>query len=285
MQEYYFLFGLAFVWIAFAVVQDLRTREISNWLNFSLLGVGMLYRAGYALSSGNDNFFWFGLFGVVFFTAIAYLCYYSRVFAGGDAKLLIGLGAVLPFSSFESYLFLGIGFVVLLFVSGSIWGMAWTFVEAYRQKKNFIKVFRNKTLDNRKILMASACLGILGFVAMIFYNLLFALLFLLVFVLAPLLIIYIRAVESACFVQLISPGALMEGDWLLRDVVLRGKVIKKSVHGLSQKEIAILRRAGKKVWVKSGIPFAPAFLIAFAIMVFAFSRSGGLLELLRAFLL
>ncbi len=33
----YFLIVIAFIWILFAVVQDLRKREVANWVNFSLL--------------------------------------------------------------------------------------------------------------------------------------------------------------------------------------------------------------------------------------------------------
>jgi len=49
MEEYYFLFGIAFLWTLFAVVQDIRKREVSNWLNFSLLGIIIAYRAIYGI--------------------------------------------------------------------------------------------------------------------------------------------------------------------------------------------------------------------------------------------
>ena len=60
-----------------------------------------------------------------------------------------------------------------------------------------------------------------------------------------------------------DPWKLTEGDWLERDVKIGRKVIKKSVHGLSLKEIRILRKAKKKVLIKEGVPFTPAFLFAF----------------------
>ncbi|MDO8460570.1 MAG: hypothetical protein Q7S74_05650, partial [Nanoarchaeota archaeon] len=70
--------------------------------------------------------------------------------------------------------------------------------------------------------------------------------------------------------KLVSPQNLTEGDWLERDVRIGNKTIKKTVHGLSWNEIKLLRKANKKVYIKEGIPFVPAFLIAFIIMALFF---------------
>jgi Flp pilus assembly protein protease CpaA len=67
MEEYYFLFALGALWMLFASVQDFRTREISNWLNFSLIAFALSYRAFYSNSTGNWNFLWFGIGGVLLF--------------------------------------------------------------------------------------------------------------------------------------------------------------------------------------------------------------------------
>lgn len=39
-----FLIVLCLIWIAFAVIQDLRKREIANWLNFSLIIFAIAFR-------------------------------------------------------------------------------------------------------------------------------------------------------------------------------------------------------------------------------------------------
>jgi len=90
MEEYYFLFVLAFVWMIFAVVQDLKTREVANWLNFSLIGFALAYRAFYSSFTGEWMFLGFGFLGFLMFFILAHVFYYSKVFAGGDAKLLMG---------------------------------------------------------------------------------------------------------------------------------------------------------------------------------------------------
>ena len=69
-------------------------------------------------------------------------------------------------------------------------------------------------------------------------------------------------------VKLIGPRRLTEGDWLDRDVKVGRHLIRANVHGLSAKDIEKLRKAGKKVWIKEGIPFVPTFLIALLMVLF-----------------
>ena len=86
MEQYYFLFGLALAYLIFAVIQDMRTREIANWLNFSLIVFALAYRAFYSSYSGDWMFFAYGVIGVLIFTLLGYAFYYSGIFAGGDAR-------------------------------------------------------------------------------------------------------------------------------------------------------------------------------------------------------
>ena len=69
-------------------------------------------------------------------------------------------------------------------------------------------------------------------------------------------------------IKLVKAGDLTEGDWLVGDIKLGRGVIKKTVDGLSVNDILKLRKAGKSVLIKEGIPFTPAFLMAFVVMVF-----------------
>ena len=60
----------------------------------------------------------------------------------------------------------------------------------------------------------------------------------------------------------ISGSELREGDWLVNDIRIGGKVIKADWDGLSLENIKLLKNKNK-VKIKSGLPFVPAFLIAF----------------------
>src|SRR6056297_2108238 len=100
MFEIFLLLVLGLIWISFAVIQDIREREISNWLNFSLIIFALGFRFFYSLFELQDmSFFYQGGIGFGTFLVLGNLFYYSRMFAGGDAKLFMALGAVLPLSS------------------------------------------------------------------------------------------------------------------------------------------------------------------------------------------
>lgn len=260
------IIGLA--WLVFAVVQDLRTREISNWLTFSLLAISLLYSAGHALFYDDVSFFLFSVGGVALFVSIAYLLYYARAFAGGDAKLLMALGGVLPFASFRDYLFVGLGFVLMLFAVGAIYSLVYTVFCVVPRWKVFSRYF---AVEIKKLQLF--CLGafVLGVLVGLFagrIDVVYGALFFFVIACLPFVYVYARAVEKVCFVKFMKPALLTEGDWLVEDVRVRGRVIHANVHGLSMGEIALLRRAKKSVWIKQGVPFAPAFLLSFVIMVF-----------------
>ena len=99
MFEVIFLFVLALIWIMFATVQDIRKREVANWVSFSLIIFALGFRFFYSLFSDMGfDFFYQGLIGFGIFLILGNLLYYGKMFAGGDAKLMIALGAVLPFS-------------------------------------------------------------------------------------------------------------------------------------------------------------------------------------------
>ena len=62
MFEVIFLGILALVWIVFATIQDIKSREIANWLNFSLIIFALGFRFFYSLFELNDfNFLYQGL--------------------------------------------------------------------------------------------------------------------------------------------------------------------------------------------------------------------------------
>lgn len=268
MQEYIFLFVLAFIWIIFAVVQDLKTREISNWLNFSLIAFVLVYRAFYSIYFEEPTFFVFGLVGIFLFVGLGYLFYYSKVFAGGDAKLLFGLGGVLPYEILGDFVTFGVGFIFVLFFGGMIYSLIYSSYLVGKKRKKFWKDFSERITESKNFIFIF--IGIVGVLFLSSYFVgfgieSFAFLFLL---LIPLFYVYSKSVEEVCMIKWISPENLTEGDWLEKDVKVGKKWIKKSVHGLDFEEIKILKKYKKKVLIKEGIPFSPAFLIAFLTMVF-----------------
>jgi Flp pilus assembly protein protease CpaA len=264
MQQYYFLFALAFLWTLFATVQDIRKREVANWLNFSLIAFALAYRAFYSITHSDAKFFLLGLSGFTIFFIIAHILYYSRAFAGGDAKLIMGFGIILPYTSYASLLTLPLIFVFTLFLVGAIYSIIYSLFIVSKNKSTFLKRF-NKSYNKHKLylrisVLLFTILTISGFFQPILFA--FALLFLI-----PFLFIYTKSLDS-CMIKLLPPSKLTEGDWLEKEVRIGKTKIKRSIHGLSEKDIKFLKKHKKSVFIKEGIPFVPAFLITLLIIVF-----------------
>ncbi|MEK6859885.1 MAG: prepilin peptidase, partial [Nanoarchaeota archaeon] len=97
-NENIFLIVLGIIWIIGAVLQDLKRREVDNLWNFSLIAFALCYRVGVSVFLGDYWFTLNGVIGFVIFLILGNIFYYSKMFAGGDAKLMIALGAILPLS-------------------------------------------------------------------------------------------------------------------------------------------------------------------------------------------
>ncbi len=269
----WFLLFLAGVYLLIASVLDLKTREIPNWLSFSLIAFALAFRLIYSLFSSDFSFFFFGLFGFSVFFILAYLFYYSRVFAGGDAKLLMAVGAVIPVAStLKLNLILLLSFIFLLLFIGSFYGLIFSIFIVVKNKKKFIKKF-NKKIEN-KIFLFSLVLAFVGLaLSLYFYFILFnAVVFIipLIFFFFPFLFIYSKAVEEVMIKEVESKN-LTVGDWLYEEVKIGGEKISPNWQGLDDEEVLKLKKNKKKVKVKQGIPFVPAFFFAFIFFVLWYS--------------
>ncbi|MFH1607571.1 MAG: prepilin peptidase [archaeon] len=268
MEEVIFLIVLALVWVVFASVQDLRKREVANWLSFSLIIFVLGFRFFYSLfSEVGFNFFYQGLVGFGIFFAVGNLLYYGRMFAGGDAKLMIALGPVLAFSeSFFINLKIFILFLLLFLFAGGVYGLVSSFVLALRNFGKFSKEFCNQLDKNRKLVYTVLFLGLIltGF-GFIEKTLFFVGIF--VFVM-PYLYLFAKSVDESCMINSVRVRDLTEGDWLYENVKIGRKVIKAKWAGLDKKDISLIRKNKREILIKQGIPFVPVFLISFLVLVY-----------------
>ena len=93
---------VGFAALIIATITDIKTREVPDWLNFSLIPAGIGLRLVHALVFNDWLFLVYGLIGLVAFVALAYLLYYARQWGGGDSKLLMGVGVL--FATYPSFL-------------------------------------------------------------------------------------------------------------------------------------------------------------------------------------
>lgn len=262
-----FLIVLGIVWVSFAMFEDLKKREIANWLNISLIVFALGFRFFYSLFIGSENgegfmFLFQGLIGLGAFFVLGNLFYYGRLFAGGDANLMIALGAVLPFSLnvFEN-ISLGLSFLLLFLFWGAIYGITWSIYLGIKNKSKFKREFSKRVSENKKLLYLSVFLGIL-FLGLSFFEISFIALGIFVFIL-PYFYLLAKSIDEVSMVREIKPEKLTVGDWLYKDVKVKGKIVKSSWNGLTKKEISTLKKSKKKVLVRYGIPYAPVFFLSF----------------------
>lgn len=265
-----FLTILALAWITLASIQDLKRREVYNWISFSLVIFALAYRAIYSVIHSDFMFLFYGLLGLGIFIILGYAFYYARVFAGGDAKLLMSLGAVLPvsLSLFPNFMILSL-FIFILLLTGSFYGLAYTLFLVFRNKNKFSREFLKQAKTNKKIIFTSAALGTAFLIAPFLFGDALFLFFPVIAFLFPVLYVYGKAVEESCLIVSVPSSRLSEGDWLYEKVKFKGKTIQPYWEGLSRKEIDILKKYNKKVKIKQGIPFVPAFFFAFLALIIA----------------
>ena len=272
-----FLFILVLVGIFAAIIQDFRFREVANWLNFSLLISALAFRAFYSVLSENEMILIFGLVGLAISFVVGHLLYYGRLFAGGDAKLFIALGVILPFANnFRDNNLIFLVFLIALLFGGAIYSLIYSVALSIRNWKSFSKTFSFLFKQNKTNFYAVIAFSL----AFIIYSL-FSQQF--IFLIIPLFLsllfftyIYAKAVEKSCMLKEVEVINLKVGDWLEKEIKIKSKIIKPPWEGLSEEEIDFLKKNYKeKVLIKDGVPFTPAFLIAFLVIIYVQFKLGG----------
>jgi len=102
--------------------------------------------------------------------------------------------------------------------------------------------------------------GFVDFVFLLFSFLLFSFLGLYVFA---------KGLENVSMIEEVSGKELREGDWLVKDIQVGGKIIRANWDGLSLKDLDLLKDKNR-VLIRQGLAFVPAFFIAF--LGYAFFR-------------
>jgi Flp pilus assembly protein protease CpaA len=269
-QNWFLIMGVLF-WVFIAVVQDFRKREVANWWSFSLIAFILAYRAFVAVYFGNWMYLGWGLVGLVIGFILSNVFYYARMFAGGDSKLLMALGAFLPLSNtFGENISIFLLFTLLFIIAGSVYGLVYSLIIMLINFSKFINSFKNQ-FSKYKIqtlsfisFMALICIGFL------FFKIEAGVILSLILMILPLLLLGAKAIEESCLTKKILVGDLTIGDWLVNSIKVGKKLIKPNWEGLSEEELEVINKKfgkKKKVEVKYGIPFTPAFLLAILLLI------------------
>jgi Flp pilus assembly protein protease CpaA len=268
-NENLFLIFLGIVWIIGAILQDVRRREVDNIWNFSLIAFALAYRMFFSIFSNNYWFFLNGMIGFFLFLILGNLFYYGRLFAGGDAKLVIALGTILPLS-YDWFINAKIFMIFIgsFLAGGSFYVLLYSFVLILFNFDKFLREYKKQFVKYKHYFIWSFLFVFLFGFLIYFFNKNMVLSSL-IFFLFPTLFVFARAVEESCMVKKVSVNNLTVGDWLYEDLYLNGKTIRKNWEGLSLKDLKLIRRKyNRKVLVKYGVPFTPSFFIGFLTVLY-----------------
>jgi len=257
-----------------ATITDLRWREVPDWLSFAGIGAGIGIGAIKSLSLGDPSPFLHGMIGLGVGFALALLMFYSGQWGGGDSKMIMAIGALLGINFTLTDTFLA--FVSNLILVGGAYGLIWTLGVGIQHRTKVIRRVR-KQFSSRGILLPQAGLigiGLLGLASAVFMtqdpairfagiglSLLFPTMF--------FATILLKTIEHCCFIRSCPVDDLTEGDWIVKEIHVKGKRIcgPKDL-GITREQIQHLRKLGvRSVQIKEGMPFLPAFLLAFLLTI------------------
>ncbi len=260
------VFIIAFVMLVIATITDLRTLEVPDWLSYAGIALGL---AIHAVMSAMHWTIWplaNSAIGLAIAFSIACLMFYSGQWGGGDAKLLMAMGALVGFDS-DKFGF-GASFLLNLLWMGAIWGIAYTLFLAARNLRNVSRTARTLLFQSQyaRVSIMSTIIAVTSIVLALFVTVAqkeFAALAV-VSITFPALIIITKATELSAMHKWVTPDQLVEGDWMVHTVKVGKKIIAPPKVGLETEHIAELKKLkSQKICVKYGVPFVPAFLLAF----------------------
>jgi Flp pilus assembly protein protease CpaA len=257
------IIAVAIIALLIASFTDLRTREVPDYLSYTLIGSAIVIRVLWFIAEGNASIlFWVPIsFSILFL--FSYLMYKAGQWGGGDVKVMMGLSILLSWLPISNFPFF-IDFFFNTLIVGAFYGM---FAVGVLGLINYKEL--QKYLTEIDYILLPALLIIVVLLFKILPSV-FAFLAALIFVSVGLFK-YFKVIETNFLHQSIPIPNLTEGDWLLDDVKLRGKVVvPKREIGLIEEDLKKLRLLYKnkkiqKVLIKVGVPFVPAFLISLII--------------------
>jgi len=253
MQFDLWLITIGAVGLIVGSITDLQKREVADWVNYSLLFAGLGLRALYAAQAGNLWYLVAGIIGAIIMFSIALFMYYTGQWGGGDAKMLMGLGAL--FATFQPVTILGMTpvfgdellftltifpegttllFLPLLFINimiaGAIYGLLWSLAQAVRYR-SALRHNMKTALDNpalkkqRYISWIIAAITIIIALTLPMPQRAILLGITAVALLYVPLRTFIKAVETSAMIRTMSLDDITEGEWVTEEITHGGRKV------------------------------------------------------------
>lgn len=262
------LYIIAAITLLIGSYTDFKKREVPDWASYSLIISALGIRLLYSLFTRNASFIIDGIAGFILLFAIANLLYYLRQWGGGDAKISMGIGAVLGLSIFDKISYFNlIWFFFLLIFIGAVYGLCFSF---YLASRNWNRFKRFLVVDIKDFKYLGIFFSLFLIVSLGTYLIQQSPLSFLLFGVSIILLIgifsfvFVKSVEESCLIQRLKAKQLTEGDWVLETIKIKGKtIVSENNLGITKQQINKLKSYNKLITVKAGIPFIPVFFLSF----------------------
>ncbi len=258
---------IGLIGLILATLNDIKYKEVPDFLSYSLITIGLSLRLMYSLTYKQYSYFLYALlYGLIFF-GIGSLMYYTKQWGGGDTKLLTALSVL--FATKPYYISqIKIPFFILLLTNilliGFIYSLIYSIILAIKNRYKFIEEYHLLSQKYKKFKIIALILALLVLIFMFIINnnnlklIIISLSFVIIFYIY--LFIFLKSVEKVSMFKLISISKLREGDWIANSEIRSQFKIPKI--GIEKKQINLIKKSKlTRILIKDGIPFVPPFLL------------------------
>jgi Flp pilus assembly protein protease CpaA len=269
-----------------AALFDLKTTEIPDEIPDVMIAVGLIFAGVQAYQQWNVWPFLNSAIAGLGLLGFGFVMYHFGQWGGGDAKLLAGIGFLIPQlpSGFipESFLPFPLVFLFNLFLVGAAYMLIYAVIFAMMNKKIILEFEKGMKAISKHLLLFSIFLLVL----FVFFNLYLSKTFHTPMTAYQLLLNsfipfvgtialfmvwkFAKIVEGVGFKKRIPISKLRIGDVMLES---------KLWEGITEKELKKIKKSGKRyVVIKEGVRFGPSFPLA---LIFTLYFGNGMLLLMN----
>jgi Flp pilus assembly protein protease CpaA len=215
---------IAFLYLFAGSISDIKRREVADWANYGLIAIAFASNLVFSLVSSDWGFIINSLIGFGVFFLLALVMFYTGQWGGGDAKMLMGIGALYGIGLRPGENSFILSFFIASLLAGAVYGILWSVGTAFRNLRSFLKEY-NKTggkgpVRNMRIMVI--VLVVLSLLSLLLPVMPQVKLTLVSFSAVVYITFYawlvIKAVEKSCMLRTVGPSKLTEGDWIAKQI-------------------------------------------------------------------
>jgi len=257
------LVAIALIGSFAAGIYDLKTSNVPDKVCLLMIISGLFIHIIYGFSTGDFSILINSLLFSGLLLAFGLLMYFTGQWGGGDGELLVAIGILLPnLSSVKTYFPFAISFFINSFFIGAAYSIIYSLILVYRNPK-ISKNFSASLMD-RKIIVI-----LFGFSFSIFFLFISQFILFAISILVSILFLFQKfsKVIEESFYYKISVRKLKVDDMLGEDI-LRLKLYKKYIKGLTKDQIRKIRKIRKYVIIREGIRYGIVFPLTLLFTLF-----------------